>query len=216
MIIERLEVGPFASNCYIVGDESSRQGLVVDAGAEAGRILKKLNELELDTKLIVLTHGHMDHTGAVKDVKEATGAELAIHAEDARGLQARSFSGALLHLSLKAPPPPERLLKDDDTLAIGRLRFRVLHTPGHSPGGICLLEEGVVFTGDTLFNFGIGRFDTPGGNGAQLLKSIQSKLMVLPDGTRVYPGHGPPTTIGIEREWNPFLRDTSAFLGPDQ
>ena len=205
MILKALELGPFASNCYIVGSEANREGMIIDPGADAMEILKSVKELRLDIKLIVLTHGHMDHIGALKEVKEATGAEVAIHADDAESLQQRS-SGSVFGLSYPSPPPPERLLKGGDSIDIGDLNFLVLHTPGHTRGGICLLGQGVVFTGDTLFNYGIGRFDMPGGSGSQLMNSIYTKLMILADNTIVYPGHGPDTTIGAERRGNPFLR----------
>ncbi len=204
MIIENLEVGPFASNCYIVGAESNKEGIIIDPGAEANTILKKAEELGLEVKFIVLTHAHTDHIGALKEVKEATGAEVAIHAEDAESLQRRSLSN-LFGITFPPPPPADRLLKDGDSIDIGDLHFLVLHTPGHSPGGICLLGEGVVFSGDTLFNFGIGRTDMPTGSYTQLMNGILTKLMILPDKTIVYPGHGPETTIGTERQWNPFL-----------
>jgi len=207
VIIEQLELDPFASNCYILGDESNKEGMIIDPGAGANQILNKVKDLDLEIKYIVLTHGHMDHVGALKEVKEATGVEIAIHTDDARFLQIKHPSGAIFHHSLQAPPPPDRLLKGGDSIDIGNLCFLVLHTPGHTPGGICLLGEGVVFSGDTLFNFGIGRTDMPGGSYSQLLNSIHTKLMVLPDETVVYPGHGPKTTVGIERQWNPFLRD---------
>ena len=206
MILEKLEVGLFASNCYIVGAESNREGIIIDPGAEANKILKKVEELKLEIKLIVLTHAHRDHFGALKEVKEATDAEVAIHVDDARSLQAMPPSGREFHLPLQVLPPPDRLLKDGDSIDISDLHFLVLHTPGHTPGGICLLGEGVVFTGDTLFNSSIGRFDMPGGSGRQLMDGIHTKLMVLPDSTIVYPGHGPETTISTERQWNPFLR----------
>ena len=209
MIIERLEVGPFASNCYIVGAESNKDGMIIDPGAEASRILKTVKDLELEVKFIVLTHAHVDHIGALKEVKEATGADVAIH-------EAESISGGLSSLlrlmpglSFPPPPPPDRLLKGGDSIDIGDLYFLVIHTPGHSPGGICLLGEGVVFSGDTLFNFGIGRTDFPGCSYSQIMNSIHTKLMVLPDNTIVYPGHGPETTISTERQWNPFLRELS-------
>ena len=206
MIIEGLVVGPLASNCYIVGAESNKEGMIIDPGADAEVILKKVSDLGLDIKHIVLTHGHIDHIGALKEIKEATGAEIAVHAEDAASLQGQSFVAEQFGIPFQDPPPPDRLLQDGDSIDIGDLRFSVLHTPGHSPGGICLFGEGALFSGDTLFNFGIGRYDLPGGDYYQLMNSITTRLMVLPDETAVYPGHGPATTIGAERRANPFLR----------
>lgn len=206
MIVSKVVVGPFASNCYIVGSESNKEGVIIDPGADAKEILKNVKDLGLDIKLIVLTHGHIDHTGAVKEVKKTTGAEVAIHTDDAKSLQ-EQLLGKLFGLSYPPPPPPDWLLKDGDSIDIGDLHFLVVHTPGHSLGGICLLEERVVFSGDTLFNYGIGRTDMPGGSYSQLMNSIHTKLMVLPDNTTVYPGHGPATTIGTERRSNPFLHD---------
>ena len=204
MILKKLELGMFASNCYIVGDESSKEGMIIDPGAEANRIMGVVEELGLDIKFIVLTHGHIDHVGALAEVKEATGAEVAIHVNDARSLQANPLRQAFSPSSQELPSP-DILLKEGDILDIGSLHFRVLHTPGHSPGCICLLEEGVVFSGDTLFNFGIGRADFPGASYDEELESIRTKLLVLPDNTAVYPGHGPETTIGVKRQFNPFL-----------
>jgi len=206
MILKKLVVGALDANCYIVGSESAKAGMIIDPGDEAEAILEEVKDLGLAIKSIVLTHAHIDHIGALKEVKEATGAEVAIHADDAQALQEKSVS-AMFGLSYPTPPPPDRLLKGGDSIAIGDLHFQVLHTPGHSPGCICLLGEGVVFSGDTLFNFGIGRYDLPGGNHSQLMNSIHTKLMVLPDNTTVYPGHGPDTTIGVERQGNPFLHD---------
>ena len=156
----------------------------------------------------MLTHGHIDHIGALSEVRQATNAEVAMHSNDIKSLQGQP-SNIIFGLSYPALLPPDRLLKDGDSLDIGDLQFSVLHTPGHTPGGICLLGNGVVFTGDTLFNYGIGRADLPGGNEGQLMNSIHTKLMVLPDDTVVYPGHGPDTTIGTERRGNPFLRSWS-------
>ena len=205
MIVKKLEVGPFASNCYIVGSEANKEGVIIDPGADAEEILKNVRKLGLNTKLIVLTHSHIDHIGALKEVKEATGAEVAIHTDEAKSLQEGSLA-TMFGLSYPPPPPPDRLLKGGDSIDFGDLHLLVLHTPGHSPGGICLLGEGVVFSGDTLFNYGIGRTDFPGGSYSQLLNSIHTKLMILPDNTVVCPGHGPDTTIGAERSGNPFLR----------
>jgi len=205
VIVDKLVVGPFASNCYIVGSPSDKEGMIIDPGDKAKEILKKVEDLGLDIKLIVLTHGHIDHTGALKEVKEATGAEVAIHGDDARSLR-RQLLSIIFGLFYPTPPPPDRLLKDGDSIDVGDLHFVVLHTPGHTPGGICLLGQGVVFSGDTLFNYSIGRTDLPGGSYSKLMNSIQTKLMTLPDNTVVYPGHGNETTIGAERRGNPYLQ----------
>lgn len=205
MIFEKLVVGLFATNCYIVGSESNKEGMIIDPGAEAKGILKSVADLGLDIKFIVLTHGHIDHIGALKEVKEATGAEICLHSGDANLLQEHS-SGTDFDLPYPDSPPPGRLLEGGDSIDVGDLHFLVLHTPGHSLGGICLLGHGVVFCGDTLFNYGIGRTDFPSASHSQLMNSIHTKLMILPDNTIVYPGHGPETTIGTERRGNPFLR----------
>ncbi len=204
MIIRKLVVGPYASNCYIVGSEKTKEGMIIDPGANAHEIINKVRELGQKIKLIVLTHRHPDHVGAAGQVKEATGAEVAAHTEAARYLpQSPSY---IFEPSFQASPYPDRLLKEGDSIDIGDLHFAVLHTPGHTPCGISLAGHGVVFTGDTLFNYGIGRYDLVDGDYHQLMDSIHTKLMVLPDDTLVYPGHGPDSTIGTERRANPFLR----------
>ena len=204
MIFQKLELGSFASNCYIVGDDTTKEGMIIDPGAEASHILQSVDTLGLNIIWIVLTHSHFDHIGALSEVKEATNASVAIHENDADTLQDQSHM-RMFGISMDNPPSPDRLLKDNDVIDIGNLHFKVLHTPGHTQGGICLLTDGIVFSGDTLFNFGIGRADFPGASYEQELDSIQRKLMVLPDNTIVYPGHGPDTTIGVERRANPFL-----------
>lgn len=208
MIVKMLVVGPFASNCYVVGSSSTKEGMIIDPGAEPESILRTVQQEGLSISLIVATHAHMDHVDALQAVKERTNAQFALHEAEKELL---SGGGMRMMQSLglspyQSTPEPDRLLKDGDRIDVGDLHFEVLHTPGHSPGGICLSGHGVVFSGDALFNFGIGRTDFPGGSYERLMKGIHEKLMVLPDDTIVYPGHGPATTIGDERRGNPFLR----------
>ncbi len=204
MIVRKLVVGPIASNCYIIGSEATKEGMIIDPGADAKEILRAVEKLGLKIKLIVLTHRHPDHVGATAEVKKLTGAAVAVHAEMARYLpQSPSY---IYEPPYEAAPYPDRVLKGGDSIDIGDLHFTVLHTPGHTPCGISIVGEGVVFTGDTLFNYGIGRYDLIDGDYRQLMDSIHTKLLVLPNETRVYPGHGPDSTIGTERRANPFLK----------
>ena len=207
MIYRTLEIMPFGTNCYLVASEQTRDGMVVDPAGDASRILSNIRELDLKIGLIVVTHTHADHIGAIRQVIENTGATFAIHTAEAEILQHSDFSRfTAMDLTFQPPPPPDRLLKDGDFLIVGDLKFQVLHTPGHSPGGICIVGHGVVFSGDALFSGSIGRTDGPDGNSNLLTSSIRTKLLVLPDQTLVLPGHGPKTTIGQERRNNPFLR----------
>jgi len=208
MILRKMELGDFGSNCYLVGDEDTKEGMIIDPGDDGSSIMKQVKALGLSIKIIVLTHSHIDHVGGLADVKKATGAVIAIHENEAPFLLKQP---RLMEFMPPTPPSPpaDRLLKDGDMIKVGKLKFKVLHTPGHTSGGICLLGDGVVFTGDTLFNFSIGRADFPGSDYDQEMQSIRSKLMTLPDETRVYPGHGPATTIGTERKGNPFINGTA-------
>jgi glyoxylase-like metal-dependent hydrolase (beta-lactamase superfamily II) len=210
MVIKMLAVGPFAANCYIVGSSATKQGMIIDPGAEADTILRTVQQTRLSISLIAITHAHIDHVGALREVQEKTNAQFAIH-EAEKGFLFAAPMRMLTSLGIspiKSPPRPDRTLKDGERIDVGDLHFEVLHTPGHSSGGICLSGHGVVFSGDTLFNLGIGRTDFPGMSHERLMKSIHEKLMVLPDETIVYPGHGPSTTIGDERRGNPFLQDS--------
>jgi glyoxylase-like metal-dependent hydrolase (beta-lactamase superfamily II) len=203
-----MELGSFGTNCYIVGDEVSKEGMIIDPGDNGSDIMRQVKALGLDIKLIVLTHSHIDHIGGLAEVKKATGAEIAIHETEAPFLLKQPWRMEFMPPTPPSPPAG-RLLKEGDTITVGKLKFKVLHTPGHTIGGICLLGDGVVFTGDTLFNFSVGRADFPGSDYQQELNSIRSKLMNLPDDTKVYTGHGPATTIGAERRGNPFLNGTA-------
>ena len=208
LILKRLEVGPFMSNCFIVGSRQSKKGVIVDPGADAPDIIREAQTDGLDIQLVVITHGHVDHISAAAAVKEATGAKVAVHKDDADQMQSgHSSAASMFGMRFDPPPEPDRLLEDGEKIEVDGLSFVVLHTPGHSLGGICLYGEGVVFTGDTLFNLSIGRFDLPGGDGPLLVSNIHAKLMVLPEETIVLPGHGPQSTIGHEKQWNPFLKE---------
>lgn len=204
MIVERLIVGPIEANCYIIGDEDSKEGLVIDPGADGRMIIKRVAELGLKIKYIILTHSHFDHVLATGLVKDASGALLAVHESDSSTLN-DGLLARLAGIGTERVPEPEILLKGWDNLSVGKLIFTAIHTPGHTPGGITLYGHDVVFTGDTMFKNGIGRTDLPGGNYEQIIDSINSRLMVLDDDIKVYPGHGPDTTIGDERRGNPFL-----------
>jgi hydroxyacylglutathione hydrolase len=206
MITKRLVVGSLSANCYIVGSEASREGMVIDPGGNAEDIFQAISGSGLNIKTIVLTHGHSDHIAALYDIQGRTGATVAIHTADAEFLRGRGALSTMFGISYKTPAPPDRLLHEGDIIEIGGLHFSVLHTPGHTPGSICLLTDDKIFTGDTLFYRGIGTTLMPGSSRRQLIDSIHARLMVLPDNTTVYPGHGRETTIGAERRNNPFLR----------
>ena len=208
MILQMLAVGPFASNCYIVGSEKTKDGIIIDPGADPEAIDNAVRRLELKINLIVATHGHADHLGALGQVKQAIKAPFALHTDEASTLpEVGKYISALFGVRLAPLPAPDKLLNEGDIIKVGEFNFKVLHTPGHSPGGISLVGNGVVFSGDTLFNYGIGRTDFPGGDYDVLMESIRTKLMTLPDKTVVLSGHGPETTIGAERRGNPFARD---------
>ncbi|BCS98028.1 MBL fold metallo-hydrolase [Desulfoluna limicola] len=208
MLIKDLVVGPIGANCIILGCETTRQAAVIDPGDDADRILKALADEKLTVTAIINTHGHFDHVGANKRLKEATGAEIMIHEADASMLQELSVTAMAFGLRAENSPPADRLLADGDTITFGEKTLTVLHTPGHTPGGVTFYckDEKTAFAGDTLFYGSIGRTDLPGGNYGTLISSIKNQLFALPDDTVVYTGHGPKTTIGTEKQYNPFLK----------
>jgi len=204
MIIKDLMVGPIMANCFIVGCENTREAAVIDPGDESDKILLALAGLKLKVKYIINTHGHFDHVGGNKRMKEATGADILIHSLDAPMLDYISRSASAWGMNAEDSPPPDLMLKDGDKVIFGDISLKVIHTPGHSPGGISLYSDGFVFVGDTLFAGSIGRTDFPGGDFDTLISSIRKKLFVLGDDVRVFAGHGPETTIGTEKKFNPF------------
>jgi hydroxyacylglutathione hydrolase len=215
MILIRLVVGPLQVNCFIIADDKTKEAVVIDPGDDAGDILKVIRDKGLKVKYIVNTHSHFDHVGANKAVKEATGAEILMHEADAALLADASDQAIVFGVRVDNPPQPDRFVKHGDVIAAGEVSLKVLHTPGHSSGGISLLEQGMVFTGDALFAGSIGRTDFPGGDLMILLRSIKTNLLTLPDDTKVFSGHGPASTIGEERRENPFLNEQSGFESHD-
>lgn len=205
MIVKKMAVGPIMANCFILGCETTRESVVIDPGDDTDKILLALAESHLKLKYIINTHGHFDHVGGNKRLQEAAGAQIVIHPLDAHMLGSLSSMATAWGLSADDSPAPDRSLEDQDTIVFGEITLTVLHTPGHSPGSISLYTEGHVFVGDALFDGSIGRTDFPGGDYGTLIKSIRNKLFVLDDEVTVHTGHGPDTTIGKERRYNPFV-----------
>jgi glyoxylase-like metal-dependent hydrolase (beta-lactamase superfamily II) len=211
MMLIRLVVGPLEVNCFILADEKTKEAVIIDPGDDAQEILKIIKEKGLKVKYIINTHGHFDHMGANRALKDATGAALLIHEGDAPMMASAQIQSRAFGMDTTPSPKADRYVKHGDVIKAGEVSLKVLHTPGHSPGGISLLEQGMVFTGDALFAGSIGRTDLPGGDLMTLLRSIKTNLMSLPDDTKVFCGHGPASTIGEEREENPFMNRQSGF-----
>jgi glyoxylase-like metal-dependent hydrolase (beta-lactamase superfamily II) len=200
-----MEVGPLAENTYIVEHTATRKGAVVDPGDEGEEILDRLAERGIVLEKILLTHGHFDHVGAVRVLKERTGAAIHIHADDADRMRTAGRQGGMFGLRVQDPPAPDVLLREGDKVAFADQRFDVLHTPGHTPGHVTFLAGEMAFVGDLIFAGSIGRTDLPGGSYEDLIRSVREKIFVLPDRTVLFPGHGPATTVGEEKRNNPFF-----------
>jgi hydroxyacylglutathione hydrolase len=206
MKIDTIVVGALQVNCFIAYDEESRDAIVVDPGDEGEKILRFLEDTKLKVSLVVCTHAHFDHVGAVKKLKEKTGAPVVLHRGDLDIFKRADKQGISWGFQVEQPPDPDLYMHEGDEIAVGRFRLKVLHTPGHSPGGICLYGEGVIFTGDTIFSGSVGRTDFPGGSIAEL-KSSFARVIALPPETRIFPGHGPLSTVGNEKEDNFFAHE---------
>jgi len=206
LIIKKLPVGPIMANCFILGCEETKKAAVIDPGDETDKILRTLANEGLTVEQLINTHCHFDHAGGNKKMRDATGAPLVLHALEIPVLNHLAASAARWGLSTDDSPAPDRTVEDNDTISFGNIALTVIHTPGHSPGGISLYTNGYLFVGDTLFAGSIGRTDFPGGDHQTLLTSIREKLFPLGDDVQVYTGHGPETTIGTEKRTNPFVR----------
>lgn len=205
LIIEILELGPYFENCYIVGDNESKKGIIIDPGDEAEKIISFVEKLNLKIEKIIITHGHVDHIGAVDEIRVRYKVPVMIGEKDAVKLTDSNENLSSLSGDNVYSGPAEKFLKEGDIISVGKYDFKVLETPGHTVGSISFYGNGVVFTGDALFLGSIGRTDFPGGSHEQLIASIQQKLLTLPGDTIIYAGHGPDSTIEQEREFNPFL-----------
>jgi hydroxyacylglutathione hydrolase len=207
MIFETVEVGPLGVNCFILGCEDTREGVVIDPGGDVGRIAEIVQRHGLKIRYIINTHGHFDHVGGNLQAVKAFGAPLLIHENDAVMLGRTAEVARMYGMQGENSPAPDSFLAEGMEIIFGTQRMKVLHTPGHTQGGCCLYLEAEkkVITGDTLFADSIGRTDLPGGSHEQLLASIKTKLFTLPDEVTAYPGHGPKTTIGHEKHNNPYF-----------
>lgn len=207
MVVHTVVVTEFMTNCFIVGDEAAKEAVVIDPGGEGQKILKEIEKMGVNVKAVLNTHAHVDHIGALKDIKNVLGAEIMLHEAELPVLKTASRMARLFGISIDEPPEPDRFLVEGDEISCGSITLKVIETPGHSPGGISLLTSDgkICFVGDTLFAGSIGRTDLPGGDYHTLIESIKTKIIPLGDDVKVLSGHGPATTVGVERRYNPFL-----------
>lgn len=208
MFLERIPAGIYAVNCYVLGDKATNKAAVIDPGGDVDRIIKMLEDNNLELEYIILTHAHVDHIGGVQELKDRTNVFVHMHKDDLYMLmngvanQSVALGGPVVETEINGFV---KFVKDGDILKLGELELSIIHTPGHTEGGICIWVGDFIFTGDTLFASSIGRSDLEGGNEKKLMDSIKNKLLVLHDDLKVLPGHGPATTIGIEKDTNPFI-----------
>ena len=204
--IKSVVVGPVDVNCYVLKDKATGKGAVIDPGGHVERIMSLINDMKADIAEIIITHGHFDHIGALDELRNAVGCGASIHELDAEMLLKSRKNLSIFMGNDASFRPAERLLKDGDVIRFGESFLKVIHTPGHTAGGICLYDgDKVLFSGDTLFAGSVGRSDFPGGDHYQLIESVVKALAEVKDETVVYPGHGPETGMGYERKTNPFL-----------
>jgi glyoxylase-like metal-dependent hydrolase (beta-lactamase superfamily II) len=208
MILETFPVGPLQCNCTLLGDEEAGEAIVIDPGDEVGRIQRRLTELGLKLKQILITHAHIDHVGGALKLKRLTGAPIFLNENDLPQLNIMAEQAAWVGVPTPETAPPDESLTEGMLVGLDRYPAKVIHTPGHTQGSVCLhfAPLKMVIAGDTLFAGSIGRTDLPGGNPHQIIDSIETRLLALPNETKVLPGHGPATTIGEERRNNPFLQ----------
>ncbi|MCF6461360.1 MBL fold metallo-hydrolase [Clostridium sp. Cult3] len=206
MKVVRIPAGIYAANCYLVYSESNKEGIIIDPGGDADDIIAEIKNLGLDIKYIILTHGHGDHIAGVREIKEYTNAPVAIHKDDEHLLKNGKDNLSSIMAMGAVELTADILLDDEDEISFGNLNAKILHTPGHTPGGISIKIENSIFTGDTLFAGSIGRTDFEGGSFEDIINSIKNKILEYPEDTVVYPGHGPSSTIKTEKVTNPFLR----------
>jgi hydroxyacylglutathione hydrolase len=207
--IQQLPLGPLQTNCYLLGCEETMQAAIIDPSWDARTILATADAGGWEISHILLTHSHFDHVAGLDELKQLTNVPIYIHPDAVELLRGASMSAAFFGLRIPSPPPPDEMLAEGQIIEVGTLRVHVLYTPGHAPGHVSfhLPDYRVIFDGDVLFQGSIGRTDLPGGDHELLLRTIREKLLVLPDSTRVFSGHGDPTTIGDERATNPFLHE---------
>ncbi len=213
MIIERIVVGALMVNCYLVGDEDSKDAIIIDPGADAERIADKVDELGLKITKIVATHGHVDHVGAAEQLKRRFNVPFAVHAADEWFLPHTKDNGAMYGLLDLENPTADEYLEEDSTITVGRHTFNIIKAPGHSAGAVVLVGAGHAFVGDVIFAGSIGRTDLPKSSYEAMISSLEKILAVIPEETVLHPGHGDSTTLAVEKKYNPFLQGLSGRVG---